>query len=130
MLTNASVRPTIPVTDLERAKSFYKTKLGLKPLATNDINSTPGTTLLDCGNGTCIELYQRGATKSDHTLATFDVSDIENEVKNLRRNGVVFEEYDMPGIKTLNGIATQGQIKCAWFKDSEGNVLCIHQTIK
>jgi catechol 2,3-dioxygenase-like lactoylglutathione lyase family enzyme len=130
MLTNAVVRPTIPVTNLERAKSFYQAKLGLKPIDTDTSSSTPGSALLDCGNGTSIELYQRGASKADHTLATFDVSNIETEVGNLRQKGVVFEEYDMPGLKTENGIATQGHIKCAWFKDSEGNVLCIHQIMK
>ena len=127
MLTNSTVRPTIPVANLDRAKSFYQSKLGLKPLAISGFNTT-SSILLDCGNGTSIELYQRGPTKADHTVATFDVSDIEIEVRNLKQNGVVFEEYDMPGIKTQNGIATQGAIKCAWFKDSEGNILCIHQT--
>ena len=130
MLPNATVRPTIPVTNLERAKSFYQTKLGLKPVSNNAVISGTGSTLLDCGNGTCIELYQRGASKADHTLATFEVANIENEVKNLRQNGVIFEEYDLPGIKTQDGIATQAGIKCAWFKDSEGNVLCIHQSMK
>jgi catechol 2,3-dioxygenase-like lactoylglutathione lyase family enzyme len=127
MLTNATVRPTIPVTNLDRAKSFYQSKLGLKPVSNTNGASTPGTMLLDCGNGTIIELFQRSASKADHTLATFDVADIENEVRNLRQNGVSFEDYDMPGIKTQNGIATQGQIKCAWFKDSEGNVVGLWQ---
>ena len=131
MLTNAGVRPTIPVINLERAKNFYGSKLGLKPVTDNrNIVATPNTALFDCGNGTSIELYQRNATKADHTVATFEVKNIENEVKNLKSNGVLFEEYDLPGLKTKDGIAEQGPIKCAWFKDTEGNILCIHQTAR
>jgi predicted enzyme related to lactoylglutathione lyase len=129
MLTNSPVRPTIPVVDLVRAKRFYETTLGLKPAPVND-KSTSGIAMFDCGNGTRIELYQRGPSKADHTVATFEVSDIEDEVNALRGKGVVFEEYDMPEIKTQNGIATQGSMKAAWFKDSEGNIICIHQVIR
>ena len=63
-------------------------------------------------------------------MATFEVSNIEEEVNMLRGKGVNFEVYNMPEIKTQNGIATQGSVKAAWFKDSEGNILCIHQIIK
>ena len=116
MLANSPVRPTIPVVDLDRAKRFYETTMGLN--------------IFECGNGTSIELYQRAPSKADHTVATFEVSNIEEEVNALRGKGVVFEEYDTPEIRTDNGIAKQGPVKAAWFKDSEGNILCIHQTIK
>lgn len=130
MLTNSPIRPTIPVVDLNRAKRFYETTLGLKPVPANNDNNTSGIAIFECGNGTRIELYQRGPSKADHTVATFEVSDIEDEVHALRGKGINFEEYDMPEIKTQNGIATQGSVKAAWFKDSEGNILCIHQVIK
>jgi predicted enzyme related to lactoylglutathione lyase len=126
MLTNSPIRPTIPVVDLDRAKRFYETRLGLKPVPANNDNMS-GIAIFECGNRTRMELYQRGPSKADHTVATFEVSDIEEEVNALRGKGVNFEEYDMPGIKTQNGIATQGSVKAAWFKDSEGNILCIHQ---
>jgi catechol 2,3-dioxygenase-like lactoylglutathione lyase family enzyme len=129
MLTNSPVRPTIPVVDLDRAKTFYERTLGLKPVHANN-DSTFGIALFECGNSTRIELYQRSASKADHTVATFEVSDIEEEVNALRGKGVVFEEYDMPEIRTQNGISTQGPVKAAWFKDSEGNILCIHQIIR
>lgn len=129
MLSDSPIRPTIPVVDLNRAKSFYDTTLGLKPVPTTNSN-TSGMAIFECGNGTRMELYQRGPSKADHTVATFEVSNIEEEVNTLRRKGVIFEEYDMPEIKTQNGIATQGSIKAAWFKDSEGNILCIHQIIR
>jgi predicted enzyme related to lactoylglutathione lyase len=129
MLTNSPIRPTIPVVDLDRAKRFYETSLGLRPVPANNDN-TSGIAIFECGNGTLMELYQRGPSKADHTVATFEVSDIEGEVNMLRGKGVNFEDYDMPEIKTQNGIATQGSVKAAWFKDSEGNILCIHQIIR
>ncbi|MGH2654353.1 MAG: VOC family protein [Actinomycetota bacterium] len=46
----------------------------------------------------------------------------------LRAKGVTFEEYDMPGLKTVNGIAELGGEKGAWFKDPEGNILSVSQT--
>ena len=58
------------------------------------------------------------------------MEDVEAEVAELRRSGVVFEEYDMPGLKTVNGIATAGGAKAAWFKDSEGNILALVQTLR
>ncbi len=129
MLTNSPIRPTIPVVDLNRARRFYETTLGLKPVSDNN-DATLGIAIFECGKGTSIELYQRGQSKADHTVATFEVSNIEEEVNTLRGKGVNFEEYNMPEIKTQNGIATQGSVKAAWFKDSEGNILCIHQKIK
>lgn len=130
MLTNSPIRPTIPVADLNRAKKFYEITLGLKPVPDDNNETTPGIAVFECGNSTLIELYERGPSKADHTVATFEVSNIEEEVNVLRGKGVNFEEYDMPEIKTQNGIATQGSMKAAWFKDSEGNILCIHQRIK
>lgn len=130
MLTNSPIRPTIPVADLNRAKKFYEITLGLKSVPDNNNETTPGVAVFECGNSTLIELYQRSPSKADHTVATFEVSNIEEEVNVLRGKGVNFEEYDMPEIKTQNGIATQGSMKAAWFKDSEGNILCIHQRIK
>jgi predicted enzyme related to lactoylglutathione lyase len=129
VLTNSPIRPTIPVVDLGRAKRFYETTLGLKPVPDNN-DATSGMAIFECGNNTLIELYQRSPSKADHTVATFEVSNIEDEVNTLRGKGVNFEEYDMPEIKTQNGIATQGAVKGAWFKDSEGNILCIHQRIR
>jgi predicted enzyme related to lactoylglutathione lyase len=129
MLTNSPIRPTIPVVDLNRAKRFYETTLGLKAVPANNDDNTFGMAIFECGNGTRMELYQRGPSKADHTVATFVVSNVEEEVNALRGKGVIFEEYDMPEIKTQNGIATQGSVKAAWFKDSEGNILCIHQII-
>ena len=129
MLANSPISPTIPVVDLDRAKRFYETTLGLKPVPANS-DDTSGIATFECGKGARLDLYQRGPSIADHTVATFEVSDTEEEVNALRGKGVVFEEYDMPEIKTQNAIATQGSVKAAWFKDSEENILCIHQIIR
>ncbi len=132
MLSNKPVFPTLPAVDITRARNFYEEKLGLEVVMED---ASPGLTL-KAGMGTMLYLYQRAATKADHTVAEFEVDDIDTEVRELRSKGVVFEEYDIPsmGIKTVNGIATismdGNQMKASWFKDSEGNILAINQVSK
>ncbi|MDO8491284.1 MAG: VOC family protein [Dehalococcoidia bacterium] len=126
MLSNAQVMPTLPAVDLKRARKFYEEKLGLKVTMEDP---SPGMAL-QCGKGTMIYVYQRAATKADHTAASFVVDDIEAEVKALKGKGVKFEEYNMPGMKTVNGIATMDKTKAAWFKDTEGNILGVTQLPK
>jgi predicted enzyme related to lactoylglutathione lyase len=121
MLTNAPVHPTLPVVDLERAKKFYEEKLGLKVIQTDP---SPGA-VLQAGEGTNIYIYQRAATKADHTAASFTVKDVEGTIKELKARGVVFENIDTPSFKTVDGIFTMGDIKGAWFKDTEGNTLAV-----
>lgn len=123
MLSSAPISPTLPATDIERAKAFYKDKLGLQEAAAQE----PGGVTFDCGGGTKLYIYQRGPVKVEHTLASFMVADLESEMAELRGRGVVFEEYDFPGLKTENGIADMDGFKACWFKDSEGNILGIGQ---
>lgn len=123
MLGNFPIAPTIPVTDLARAKEFYQNKLGLTLV--KEILS--GITF-KAGDGTELYLYKRGPSKADHTLAAFTVDDVEKVVDELTANGVVFEQYDFPGLKTNEkGIAViegEGE-KSAWLKDPDGNILGI-----
>jgi hypothetical protein len=78
------------------------------------------------GDGTAFLLYPTEfAGKAPNTLMGFESDDVEGEVAALKKAGVVFEEYDMPGLKTVNSIATMGGLKGAWFRDSEGNILSI-----
>ena len=121
MLANAAVHPTLPAVDLDRARKFYEGTLGLNAVRTDP---SPGV-LYESGGSTRIYVYQRGATKADHTAATFTVADVEAEVKELKAKGVVFEEVDVPGLKTVDGVATMDGMKAAWFKDTEGNTLAI-----
>ena len=125
MLGKAMVAPTLPAVDLKRARKFYEEKLGMKVVKEDP---SPGI-MLQAGKGTMLYVYQRGPTKADHTVAGFNVDNVEAEVKELKQKGVKFEEYDIPsmGIKTVNGIATMGNMKSAWFKDTEGNILSIAQ---
>ena len=57
--------------------------------------------------------------------AFWEVDDLEREMAELRKRGVKFEEYDTPDMKTENGIVQKGQIKSAWFKDTEGNIMAL-----
>jgi predicted enzyme related to lactoylglutathione lyase len=120
-LSTAPVSVVLPAVDIERAKRFYGETLGL------DIESgqAPGYFTVHAGSGTSILVYEREGTKAEHTVAGFTVADVVATVRELRERGVVFEEYDMPGLKTVEGVAQQGPGKSAWFKDSEGNIIAI-----
>jgi predicted enzyme related to lactoylglutathione lyase len=126
MLKNAPIVPYIPATDVARARRFYEEKVGL--VAREDV---AGGVVYECGSRSWIFLYPSGgAGTSKASQAFWQVDDVEAEVAELKARGVVFEEYDMPGVKTVNGIATGGGTKAAWFKDSEGNILALIQTLK
>jgi predicted enzyme related to lactoylglutathione lyase len=127
MLVNAPVAAILVATDIERAKKFYVEKLGLRSV------EMPGgpedAALFESGEGTMLYLYKReGGTKAEHTVAGWVVDDIEKAVEELSERGVVFEQYDMPGLKTdERGIAVSGPAKSAWFKDTEGNILAVNE---
>jgi catechol 2,3-dioxygenase-like lactoylglutathione lyase family enzyme len=127
MLGDFRVTATIPVTDIDKARNFYVTKLGLKE---NPKMKDSDGILFSAGEGTDLYIYKRGPSKADHTLATFKVDDIETLINELFEKGISFEHYDMPnGLKTNEkGIATMGSIKSAWFKDPDGNILALIQT--
>ena len=123
MLKNASIVPYIPVSDLARARKFSEEKVGLTPR-----EKYAGGVIYECGNGSWVFMYPSGgAGTSKASTAFWAVDDVVAEVAELKARGVVFEEYDMPGIKTVNSIATAGGAKTAWFKDSEGNILAVSQ---
>lgn len=124
MLANSRVAVVMPAVDMERAKRFYKEKLGLRA-----VDMGEGGVMFECGQGTQLALYLRETpTKADHTAAAFTVDNVEEVVRGLREKGVVFEQYDLPGIKTdEQGIAVMEGVKGAWFKDTEGNILSVVQ---
>ena len=125
MLKNSPVAVSMPATDLDRARKYYSETLGLEEVNSPD----PTAVMFKAGEGTMLFLYKRGPTKADHTVAGFKVDNIEAEMEDLRSRGVKFEEYDMPemNLKTVNGVATLGNTKASWFKDSEGNILSLNQ---
>ena len=122
MLKNYPVYTTLPVTDFDRARAFYSEKLGLTPTG-------PGRDLFECGKGTGFVIASMGSTPGGHTQMSFDVDDVAAVVKQLKAKGIVFEEYDFPGLKTVNSIAERPDFKGAWFKDSEGNMIGIGQRL-
>jgi predicted enzyme related to lactoylglutathione lyase len=84
--------------------------------------------IYECGSHSWVFMYpSKGAGTSKASTAFWTVDDVEAEVTQLKAKGVVFEEYDMPGIKTVNSIATGGGARTAWFKDTEGNIMAISQ---
>ena len=86
--------------------------------------------IYECGSGSWVFMYpSAGAGTSKASTAFWAVNDVAAEVAELKARGVVFEEYDMPGIKMENSIASAGGAKTAWFKDSEGNILAVSQRV-
>jgi len=125
MLTTAPIRAYIPASNLQRARRFYEQTVGLDPG-----ERYGGGVIYRCG-GAEVFLYQTGnAGTSKASQAFWQVDDIEAEVADLKARGVVFEEYDMPGIKMKNSIATGGGARTAWFKDSEGNIMAVSQRLR
>jgi catechol 2,3-dioxygenase-like lactoylglutathione lyase family enzyme len=126
MLSDSPVMPTIPVTDINRAIDFYANKLGLKR---SSMAVEKDSALFDAGKGTMLYLYQRPPSKAEHTLASFQVENLEKIMEELLGRGVMFEHYDMPGLKTdEKGVVVSEGMKACWFKDPDGNILGIVET--
>jgi catechol 2,3-dioxygenase-like lactoylglutathione lyase family enzyme len=84
-----------------------------------------------CGSGTLLEVYERPtAGDAQHTLASWEVSDLRAAVDQLRSRGVRFEAYDLPEVKTVDGISATGALREAWFRDPDGNILRIHSHVE
>jgi catechol 2,3-dioxygenase-like lactoylglutathione lyase family enzyme len=133
MLANAQVSTRLPAKDLERARRFYAEKLGLEP-----VEERPGGLRYQCGESYFALFESAGSASGTHTQMAWEVDDIEATVAALRANGVVFEEYDAPGLTTRNGVANiagnypskgVGE-RGAWFRDSEGNLLGLGQPVR
>jgi predicted enzyme related to lactoylglutathione lyase len=123
ILERALVESTIPAQDLERARAFYAEKLGLTPTSEGRIGLR-----YRLADGTRFRLFRSGGKASGaHTQMALMVEDISAIVQDLRSRGVNFEQYDSPGLKTMDGIADVGYARAAWFKDSEGNLIGISQ---
>jgi len=120
MFANRKVTAMIPAKDLARAKAWYSDKLGLTPSSQSG-DAGVGYTL---GGGTQAFLYEtQFAGTAQHTILGFECFDLNSDVEAMRAKGVVFLDYDVPGLKTVGGIAEIGPTKSAWCKDSEGNIL-------
>jgi len=127
MLANVPVYSTLPTSDLDRARRFYGEALGL---AEGPV-SVQGGVFFAAGGGTALRIYERPPdyTPAEYTVLGFLVEDLEEEMSELRRRGVTFEEYDLPHLKTENGVYNDQQrgAKGAWVKDPDGNILALTQ---
>jgi len=121
MLGKADATPMIAVKDLDRARTFYEGTLGLK---TKD---EMGDEVLTMKSGdTLINVYRSefaGTNKA--TALTFQVDDLEKEVRELKDKGIFFEHYDMPGLQQQGDVYVAEGFKTAWFKDPDGNILSL-----
>jgi hypothetical protein len=125
MMKQMEVFTVLPAADLERARMYYHDKLELDP------DGTVGDNLVyRVGNGTGFELYETpNAGTAQNTQMSWITDDLDAEMARLRERGVVFEDFDTPGLETVNGVAIADDMKTAWFRDSEGNFLCISQML-
>ena len=131
-LNNSKVATRLPAQDLDRARAWYAEKLGLEPS-----DERPDGLLYRPGSGEFALFASAGAPSGDHSQMGFEVDDIEAVVAELKARGVVFEEYDLPGLRTVDGVAEiEGNYpskgdgeRGAWFRDSEGNMLGIGQPL-
>jgi predicted enzyme related to lactoylglutathione lyase len=125
MLQSSPMYAYIPATDVARARRFYEEKVRLKPG-----REIAGGVVYEFAGGTACFLYPtRNAGTNRASQAFWQVEDIDREVADLKSRGVTFDEYDVPGMKTHNGIATAGGARSAWFTDTEGNIMAIIQSL-
>jgi len=132
MLKDGRVATRLPAQDLQRARAFYAEKLGLEPS-----EERPGGLLYRCAGGAFALFESAGASPGSFTQMAWEVDDLAATVAELRRRGVVFEQVEVPGLKTVDGIAEvagnypskgSGE-RAAWFRGSEGNMLGIGEPI-
>jgi catechol 2,3-dioxygenase-like lactoylglutathione lyase family enzyme len=126
MLQKSPMYAYIPALDVKRARRFYEEKLGLKPA-----REVAGGVVYEFAAKTSCFLYPTpNAGTSKASQAFWQVEDVEREVAELKARGVQFEDYDEPGMRTVNHILTAGGAKAAWFKDTEGNIMAVIQSLQ
>jgi catechol-2,3-dioxygenase len=123
MLANHPIDPMILATDLAVARQFYGDLIGLELLLESDDFLT-----FKCGGDSRLVVTRSSTgTSEPQTKASWRVNDVAAEVAELRSRGVTVEEYDEPGLKTVDGIADVGFARSAWFIDPHGNSIGLLQ---
>lgn len=122
MLRDSRIIANVPAADLDRARAFYADVLGLTP-----VDENPDGLVYAGAGGSSFHLYQtEHAGRATHTIAQWHVADVAEEVRALKAKGLAFEQFEMPGATWHDGVAViEGMGSAAWFKDSEGNTMCI-----
>ena len=133
VLSAARVATRLPARDLNRARRFYAEQLGLGPS-----EERPGGLLYRCGGAEFALFLSTGSSPGTFTQMAWNVDDLDATVAELKARGVEFEEVDVPGLKTVDGIAQvagnypskgTGE-QAAWFRDSEGNLIGVGQAVR
>ena len=122
MVSATMVVATMPVSDLGKARVFYGETLGLTFLWEN-----PASIRFRCGDNSELSVFRRPSTVTEHTLAHFEVTDLESEVAALEAKGVAFLDYSEGALRTTGHIAQIGPARAAWFRDPDGNTLGLRQ---
>ena len=125
MLQNFPLIAYIPARDVARARRFYEDKLGFKPKQ----EASDGVVYEFAGGTSCFLYPTPNAGTSQASQAFWQVEDVDKEIAELKARGVVFEDYDLPGERSPSGAITAGGAKAAWFKDSEGNIMAIIESL-
>jgi predicted enzyme related to lactoylglutathione lyase len=125
MLASARIAAIVPVSDVEAAIRFYGDTLGLVLRERRSDLPENREAEFEAGEGTLLVYESVGAGQSRHTVAGFRVEDVDEVVRTLRGRGVVFEEYDLPDLKTEDGVAAVGDVRAAWCRDPDGNILAV-----
>ena len=125
MLQKSPMYAYIPAKDVARARKFYEGKLGFVPKQVME----GGVVYEFAGETACFLYLTPNAGTSQASQAFWSVDDVDGEIEALKARGVAFEDYDMPGEKSPSGAVTAGGAKAAWFKDSEGNIMALVQTL-
>ena len=123
MLGHSNVTTILPVVNVDRARRFYEEKLGFS----QGESTGDGGVLYRTGDGSFELSPRKEPTRNPYTAMSFEVRDVVGEVRELETRGVAFEDYDLPDLKTVDHVCVLGSDKAAWFKDPEGNILCVHE---
>ena len=127
MLGRAEIAAIVPVSDVDKAMDFYGGTLGLELQVRRDDLPENREAEFRAGDGTLVVYESVAAGQSRGTVAGFRVDDLESVVAALRDRGVAFEEYDLPDLKTENGIASIGDLRASWARDPDGNIIAFEQ---
>ncbi len=126
MLTQSRLTTMLPVVDVARARAFYEDLLGLRATETR----ADGTVVYQIDHSVLALSPRSAPANNPYTAVSFEVQDIAREVTDLKSRGVKFEDYDLPGLKTVAHVCVLGAEKAAWFKDPDGNILCVHEYVR
>lgn len=125
MLAGNRMTTILPVSDPERARAFYGGALGLREAGL----AGDGKILFDAGGAILALLPKLEVTPAAHTAISFEVDGIEAMLAALEARGIRFDDYDLPGLKTVDHVCVLGSEKAAWFRDPDGNILCLHEPV-